>query len=552
MSNLLIWSADPMQKVFKDDFPPEKASCKVIMESARGALATGQIAVKSSKEETLKVKPFKLREEKTGEEVTIIPRFVGFVMVNVNTPDTPIRPISRCPLSGEIDREAPCKIPDPLLENEYLRVDPKETQPIWFMAEIPLEQKPGVYRGEFKFKISNHPESVPVELRVYNATVPKERHLWVVNHLRAEPLAEFYGVGLWSSEHWEILKNFARDMAIHRQNMINVPMFSLVKVIKNKTDFSFDFTLYDRFVELFKKAGVVGKIQGTTLASSNRKVVTLPEIEILKSDGGVIGRRPALNIHSQEARDFLRKFLPTLEKHLQEKGWLDSYLQRIFDEPRDEDAAEFRFLSSMVKEFSPKLRRMEPILTIDLEDALDVWIPPLEHFEGGIGFDRYQNFFKELQKKGKEVWFYACFSPRGSYPNRFLDFPLVKQRYLHWINFKYNLPGFLHWGYNGAYKIWGRLYWNYRNEFCCSINRECYAPGDAFIVYPGEKKPMSCLRYEIHRKSIEDYELLRSLSNKNPKLAQEITSSVLPSITGYERRIEKFNLAWERLASALS
>ncbi|MCD6231644.1 hypothetical protein J7K28_03310, partial [Candidatus Aerophobetes bacterium] len=305
MSNLLIWSADPMQKVFKDDFPPEKATCQVIMESARGALATGQIAVKSSKEETLKIKPFKLKEEKTGEEVTIIPRFVGFVMVNVNTPDTPIRPILRCPLSGEIDREAPCKIPDPLLENECLRVDPKETQPIWLMAEIPIKQKPGVYRGEFKFTVSHHPESVPVELRVYNATVPKERHLWVVNHLRAEPLAEFYRVGLWSSEHWEILENFARDMALHRQTMINPPLFSLVKIIEDKKGLSFDFTLYDRFVELFKKAGVVGRIEGSPLASSNRKVAFLPEVKILSPEGKVIHTQPPLNIRSPEARKFL-------------------------------------------------------------------------------------------------------------------------------------------------------------------------------------------------------------------------------------------------------
>jgi len=552
VDSLLVWSVDPMRKVFKDDFPPQKSTRQVTMETVRGALAIGQMAVKSSHGATLEIKPFKLREGIGGEQITIIPRFVGFVLINVNTPDTPVRPIAGCPLSGEIDREAPCKIPDPLLEDDCLRIEPGESQPIWFTAEVPCEQKPGIYRGEFKFKVDNHMESVPVELKIYGATVSKERHLWVVNHLRAEPLAEFYGVEPWSPEHWEILKNFAEDMALHRQSMINPPMFPLVKVIKDKKGFSFDFTMYDHFVQLFKKAGVVGKIEGTPLGGSDRKTVSLPEIQILNSEGKIAYRQPRLNIRSPEARDFLSKFLPALEKHLGEKGWLDIYLQRIFDEPRDEDAKEFRFLSTMVKEFSPKIRRMEPILSIDLEDALDVWIPPLEHFEGGIGFDRYQDFFRELQKQGKEVWFYTCFSPRGSYPNRFIDFPLIKQRCLHWINFKYDLPGFLHWGYNGAYKIWGRLYWNYRNEFCCGIQRECYAPGDAFIVYPGEKRPLSCLRYEIHRKSIEDYELLRSLSNRNPKLAEEIVDSVLPSITGYERRIERFNSVWRRLVEALS
>jgi hypothetical protein len=551
MDKVLIWPADPMEKVFKDDSPAGISSPRVCMETARGAIAAGQLAVKPVNGETLQIEPFRLKEG-GGSEVTILPRFVGFVLINVNTPDTPVRPISRCPLSGEIDREAPCKIPDPLLETDRMKVEPGETQPIWLTADIPPDQKPGIYRGEFRLNISDRTENIPVELTVYGAVVPAERHLTVVNHLRPEPLAEFYDVAPWSEEHWRILRSFADSMATHRQNMINVPIFSLLRTIKSREGLSFDFSLFDRFIELFIEAGVVGKVEGTTLAGSNRKEAYLSGVEIRNTDDNTTYRQGQFNIHSSEARTFLKSFLPALEKHIGEKGWLDIYLQRIFDEPRDEDAADFRFLSGMVKSFAPKLRRMEPILSIDLEDSLEVWIPPLEHFEGGIGFDRYQPFFEKLKDEGKEVWFYECFSPRGSYPNRFLDFPLVKQRVVHWINFKYDLPGFLHWGYNGSSKIWGRLYWNYRNEFCCGIQKECYAPGDAFIVYPGKEKPMSCLRYEIHRKSIEDYELLKSLSDKDPVLAREIADSVLPSITGYERRIAKFNSNWKRLVEALS
>ncbi len=549
MNTVMIWSVDPMQKVFKDDLPPEGAVRSVNMESARGGLATGQAAFKSPNAATLEIEPFLLREENGKDEITVEPRFVGYVLINMNTPDTPVRPISRCPLSGEIDREAPCKIPDPLLETECLKAYPGETQPIWFTAEVPIEQKPGLYRGELRLKVSGNAETIPVELRVYRAVVPQERHLWVINHLRAEPLADFYHVEAWSGDHWEILKNFAQSMAVHRQNMINAPLFSLIKASGQGDNLSFDFTLFDRFIELFIEAGAGERIEGVTLASSDRKTARLPEIELFNREGKITGRRPARNIRSPEARSYLSRFLPALEKHLEGKGWLERYRQRIFDEPRDEDAGEFRFLSSMVREISPGLKQMEPILSIDLGDALDVWIPPLEHFEGGIGFDRYQNFFKHLKEKGKEVWYYACFSPRGSYPNRFLDFPLIKQRVVHWINFKYDLSGFLHWGYNGSSRIWGRLYWNYNNEFCCGTQKECCAPGDAYLVYPGDKKPMSCLRYEIHRRSIEDYELLTSLKDKNPSLAGEIADSVLPSITGYERRIDSFNSAWRRLVT---
>ncbi len=38
--------------------------------------------------------------------------------------------------------------------------------------------------------------------------------------------------------------------------------------------------------------------------------------------------------------------------------------------------------------------------------------------------------------------------PAGRHLNRFIDYPLLKVRLLHWFNFRHNLTGFLHWGGN--------------------------------------------------------------------------------------------------------
>ena len=41
--------------------------------------------------------------------------------------------------------------------------------------------------------------------------------------------------------------------------------------------------------------------------------------------------------------------------------------------------------------------------------------------------------------------------PRGNFANRYVTLPLIKTRLLHWINYKYDSPGYLHWGFNA----WG-------------------------------------------------------------------------------------------------
>jgi hypothetical protein len=63
-------------------------------------------------------------------------------------------------------------------------------------------------------------------------------------------------------------------------------------------------------------------------------------------------------------------------------------------------------------------------------------------------FDDIVPRLRRHQQSGGEVWFYTCLFPRGKYANRFIDFSLLKVRLLQWVNFRYGLTGFLHWGGN--------------------------------------------------------------------------------------------------------
>ncbi len=60
-------------------------------------------------------------------------------------------------------------------------------------------------------------------------------------------------------------------------------------------------------------------------------------------------------------------------------------------------------------------------------------------------------------------------------------------------------------------------------------------PGDAFIVYPDRaaKSVYSSIRLETMRDGIEDYELLMSLRQKNPALAEQLSQAAIRSLTDY-------------------
>ena len=74
----------------------------------------------------------------------------------------------------------------------------------------------------------------------------------------------------------------------------------------------------------------------------------------------------------------------------------------------------------------------------------------------------------------------------------------MQTRILHWINYKYGLVGYLHWGLN----FWG----SDPLTSDASRDRGKLPAGDANITYPGYRKLYSSIRLEAMRDGIYDYD----------------------------------------------
>jgi hypothetical protein len=173
---------------------------------------------------------------------------------------------------------------------------------------------------------------------------------------------------------------------------------------------------------------------------------------------------------------------------------------------------------------------------------LDVWVPQLDYM------NRDYEFYNKQHESGKEIWFYTCLNPKFEYVNRFIELPLLRTRYMHWVNYKYNIPGYLHWGLN---------YWNEGNPFGeqTGIQYEggnILPGGDSWIIYPKDGKLFSSIRYDAMRDGIVDYELFRMLEKKNPAMAKDIIDKVIFTFERYDNNIEAFRLNRRHLMELLS
>jgi hypothetical protein len=89
----------------------------------------------------------------------------------------------------------------------------------------------------------------------------------------------------------------------------------------------------------------------------------------------------------------------------------------------------------------------------------------------------------------------------GSFPNKTIDLPVIESRILHWLNYRFGITGYLHWGLNQ---------WRVDDPYT-EVDRHL---GDGWHVYPKKDGLIDSLRWEQMRNGIQDYEYCWLLEDK--------------------------------------
>lgn len=528
-----VWVADPLVKILPGTPVPAKPVAGIRVYAVRNEYESAQIVVTAGE----KLEGVTVTVGALSGPSKVVPRveanFLGFVPVKRGTTDTP---------PEDIAVKAPADVPDPLLQSKSVSVEAGKSQPIWLTIYVPKRATPGDYKGTVEIATSQGKSSVPLTIKVHPVTLPDARTLYLTNWFSTGNIASAHGLEKWGEPYWKMLEAYAWMMADHRQNVVITPIMELISGRDDgRGNLTFDFARFDRWVELFKKAGVIGTIEGGHLATrSGWEAKDFDAIwpQITNPDGSV-RPNPAVKTTSDEEERFLSQFLPALQQHLEEKGLLASYIQHLADEPIPANAESYKKLSSFARKYAPKLRIIDASMCTEIAGAIDIWVPQPPEYE------QKQQFFTDRRKAGDEIWFYTCLAPKGKYMNRFIDYQLIKTRLLHWVNFKYGLTGYLHWGLN---------YWQADPFADLEPNwggDNFLPPGDSHIVYPGKSGPMSSIRLEALRDGVEDFELLKLLEKKDLKKARAVCDSVVRSLTDYTLDPSEFRKARMRLIKAL-
>lgn len=347
--------------------------------------------------------------------------------------------------------------------------------------------------GEYSFYLSITSKSqkqiqIPILLHVYSAEIPGKIILKTSNWFNLQNIALRHNCKLWSEEFWEKTELYVALMERAHQNCFLLP-FAAIEYYQENGEWKFGFDHAKRLIDIFTCHG----IQILECGPAVRQIfLGDAHFHLLVNDD--------IMAISNEGLPFIEKFYKELNLFLLENGYLDFCIFHVADEPFDSSIREYEALADRIKRIIPTARFVDAVCTSSIKDYPDIPIPDEKRYEEDY------SVFAEIQKQ-REVWYYTCALPGGLYCNRLLDIPLIKTRIMYWGAAKYNLAGYLHWGFN-CYRLGQDPYKNLCPQFSAVHEERYLPPGDTHLVYPGPEGPYSSVRLEQIRKGIEDYELL--------------------------------------------
>ncbi len=505
------FAVSDLVRVFEDGYGLPEAGKTIEIFGIRNEYICAQCVVKANQDiehVTVSLSPLMHVNGKSSLPADAVTwNFVGSIRIEENTPNR-----------GEtgLVRRAPARFPDYLAEDREVPLGKGQCKAVYLTVRIPRDAEEGIYKGTVTIKTEGGDESLPLQLTVYPFTLPDERHVMVTEWYSTGKFKQFHGIDASDSERfYQMLSLYAENMAEHRQNVFRVSLDLIAGVLDDKGKLTFDFTRFDKWAEVFWKTGRMDLLETGFVAQFREggwssKEIVLRDFRVRELSSGRSVTMPG--------KEFLAQLLPALEAHLKEKGWLQKTVFHIADEPSNHNIMSWREASEYVRRYAPALRRMDAIETTHCFDRLEVWVPKLDHL--ATWYDIYQ----KAQSQGNELWFYTVgIFQGGSYPNKTVDVPLIESRLLHWLNYRYGLKGYLHWGFNQ---------WTDDPFEAPGQHR-----GDGWHVYPKKDGLLCSLRWEQMRNGLQDYEYFWLLEDKISRIKtglSERLSIIDPSRRGVE------------------
>ncbi|MDE6211088.1 MAG: DUF4091 domain-containing protein [Clostridia bacterium] len=397
----------------------------------------------------------------------------------------------------------------------------------WTSLWLSIDPNPELPAGEQKVQVNfnSGAEQSQAEfiIDVIDCELPKQSLLYT-NWFHTDCLATYYKAEVFSDRYWSIVETYLKTAREYGMNVVLTPIFTppldtkkggerltvqLIGVSVDEGKYSFDFSNLDKWIDMCHRVGIeyfeMAHFFTQWGAKKCPKIVANVEGQVKKIFGW--NTRGA----GRKYKAFLTALAPRLKEYLIQKGVADKVFFHVSDEPFAGVIRQYRKASEIVKQLFGDFKIIDALSDYKFyqKGLVELPIPANDHIGAFIG-------------NVKELWTYYCCAQVDRVANRFFSMPSQRNRVLGCQMYKYDVKGFLHWGFNFWYK---RLSVGEVDPYQETDAGGFFPSGDSFVVYPGkDEKPLISLRLRVFYDGLQD---MRALQLAESLIGREKTLELL-------------------------
>ena len=418
-------------------------------------------------------------------------------------------------------RTTPGLYPDiltPLRYNGCIIIGRNKLRSLWIEVDIPKDFKGD---GNLSFSIflstgcvgdtggvsfnNEPPISVDtVEIELIPECLPEQKTLFT-QWFYADCLASYYNEEAWSDRHFEIVEKFLKGYAKRGRNMVYTPVLTpalnvrppylrkpcqLVKVFVNNGEYSFDFSLLDRWIDILDRVGI-------EYMEISHFFHQKPVDYSAKVYATVDGEEKLLfgwetSAVAPEYIKFLREMISAMIDHLKKRGDDKRCYYHIADEPTEKSLELYIKQKEAIADIIKGYPVMDALSEVEFYESGAVEIPvPVTTKIGPF-----------LNRNIDELWTYYACNQVVDYSNCYLSMPSWRTRSIGMQLYKFKIKGFLHWGYN-YYNNWASG--DAINPYLDLSGEDWVCAGDTFMVYPdSDGNALESIRVMTMEEALQD------------------------------------------------
>lgn len=367
-----------------------------------------------------------------------------------------------------------------------------------------------------------------VEISILASRLP-ELNIVNTHWLHWDALADYYGCEVFSEKHWHILERFVASAQGISANSLLTPTWTppldtaigerrrpvqLVEVSDVNGNYVFGFRQLKRWLEMCRRYGMQYIEVAHLFTQWGAKATPAIYVNV----GGTLEQRFGWHVPATDPsyREFLGMLVPQLRQVFADEWDNARVIYHLSDEPEGEDKIRsYKESRAVVQDLLSGCR------------VMDATGDPRAYSERIVDHPIVATDVvgKFLDLGLKDLWVYYCGAQHYKVANRLIAQPSARNRVLGWQLFKYDVRGFLHWGFNFYYSRLARSLIEPYEDASAGTG---FLAGDQFLVYPGaDGSAVESIRARVFAEALADYRAMCALEAVSSK--EEVLKIIDPT-----------------------